>query len=78
MLDKMAFNPLHKSLRIDLALGYGHDGALGILHACLQLEAVQKEKGDLRRMSYPFVPVDERMIADQRKAERRSFGRQVG
>ena len=29
-------------------------------------------------MSYPFVPIDERMIADQRKAERRSFGRQGG
>jgi hypothetical protein len=40
MLDKMAFYPLHKSLAIDLALGYGQDGALRILNACLQLEAV--------------------------------------
>jgi hypothetical protein len=40
MLDKMAFYPLHKSLAIDLALGYGQDGALRILNACRQLEAV--------------------------------------
>jgi len=78
MLDKMAFDPLYKSLAVELALGYGQDGALRVVHACLQLEAVQKQEGGHRRMSYPFVPVEERVIADQRKAERRSFGREGG
>jgi hypothetical protein len=45
MLDKIAFDPLYNSLAVELAHGYGQDRALRVIHACLQLEAVQKREG---------------------------------
>jgi hypothetical protein len=69
----MTVHPIRKPAPVELTSGHGKNGPFSLVHRAVQLCSVQHEHSVEGSVANTLIPVNEGVVLDQRKAERRSL-----